>query len=93
MFGFPPKSPKLNGHVERSNRTYREEFYEVYDVDLELEEYNRQLAKWEHIYNCIRPHQSLDYLTPYQILSAMETRPQGESVSHVVDPFRILTIS
>jgi transposase InsO family protein len=24
------------------------------------------LAKWEHEYNYIRPHQSLDYLTPYQ---------------------------
>jgi putative transposase len=66
LFVLPPKSPKLNGHVERSNRTHREEFYEVYDVDLDLEEHNRQLAQWEHTYNYIRPHQSLDYLTPYQ---------------------------
>jgi transposase InsO family protein len=66
LFVLPPKSPKLNGHVERSNRTHREEFYEVYDVDLNLEEHNKQLAKWEHTYNYIRPHESLDYLTPYQ---------------------------
>jgi len=66
LYVLPPKSPKLNGHVERSNRTHREEFYEVYDVDLNLEEHNKQLAKWEHIYNFIRPHESLDYLTPYQ---------------------------
>jgi putative transposase len=66
LFVLPPRSPKLNGHVERSNRTHREEFYEVYDVDLDLEEHNRQLAQWEHTYNYIRPHQSLDYLTPYQ---------------------------
>ena len=66
LFVLPPRSPKLNGHVERSNRTHREEFYEVYDVDLNLEEHNRQLAEWEHTYNYIRPHQSLDYLTPYQ---------------------------
>ena len=66
LFVLPPKSPKLNGHVERSNRTHREEFYEVYDVDLNLEAHNRQLARWEYVYNYIRPHESLDYLTPYQ---------------------------
>jgi transposase InsO family protein len=66
LFVLPPKSPKLNGHVERSNRTHREEFYEVYDVALNLEEHNKQLTKWEHVYNYIRPHESLDYLTPYQ---------------------------
>lgn len=66
LFVLPPRSPKLNGHVERSNRTHREEFYEVCDVDLNLEEHNRQLAEWEYVYNYIRPHQSLDYLTPYQ---------------------------
>lgn len=64
LFVLPPSSPKLNGHVERSNRTHREEFYEVEEVDLVLEEYNRQLEKWEYVYNYIRPHQSLDYLTP-----------------------------
>ena len=31
LFELPPSSPKLNGHVERANRTHREEFYEVYD--------------------------------------------------------------
>lgn len=66
LYVLPPRSPKLNGHVERSNRTHREEFYEVYDVDLNLEEHNKQLAQWEHIYNYIRPHESLDNLTPYQ---------------------------
>jgi len=39
---------------------------EVYDVDLNLEEHNKQLAKWEHVCKYIRPHESLDYLTPYQ---------------------------
>jgi transposase InsO family protein len=27
LFELPPHSPKLNGRVERANRTYREEFY------------------------------------------------------------------
>lgn len=64
LFELPPRSPKLNGHVERANRTHREEFYEVEEVDLSLEEHNRQLERWEYVYNYIRPHQSLDYLTP-----------------------------
>lgn len=64
LFELPPRSPKLNGCVERANRTHREEFYEVEEVDLSLEEHNRQLDQWEYVYNFIRPHQALDYLTP-----------------------------
>ncbi|MBA7520839.1 hypothetical protein ES705_12938 [subsurface metagenome] len=64
LFELPPRSPKLNGHVERANRTHREEFYEVEEIDLSLEEHNRQLEEWEYVYNHIRPHQALDYLTP-----------------------------
>ena len=32
LFVLPPKSPKLNGCVERAHRTHTEEFYEVYDL-------------------------------------------------------------
>ena len=80
LFVLPPKSPKLNGHVERSNWTHREEFYEVYDVDLNLEEHNKQLAKWEHIYNYIRPHESLDYLTPYQYYRQWKRGLRGKAL-------------
>ena len=56
--------PNLSGvKQERANRAHREELYEAYDVDLDLEEHNKQLQKWEDEYNYIRPHQSLDYLT------------------------------
>jgi len=64
LFELPPRSPKLNGHVERSNRTSREEFYEVEEIELSIEKHNKQLEQWEYVYNYIRPHQSLDYLTP-----------------------------
>ena len=66
LFLIPPRSPKLNGYVERSNRTYREEFYEVEEIDLVLEEHNKQLERWAYVYNYIRPHQALDYLTPHE---------------------------
>lgn len=64
LFVTPPRSPKLQGHVERSNRTSREEFYEVEDIEPRLEDHNRQLEEWNRIYNYVRPHQALKYLTP-----------------------------
>ena len=64
LFANPPGCPEMNGGVERSNRTSREEFYEVQDLALVTEELNRQLEDWEYTYNYVRPHQALDYLTP-----------------------------
>jgi transposase InsO family protein len=54
------------GYVERSNRTHREEFYEVEDIETRIEDHNRQLEEWHRVYNYIRPHQALKYLTPAQ---------------------------
>jgi len=68
LFVLPPRSPKLNGYVERANRTHTEEFYEVTDASFEMNELNKALLKWEYIYNTIRPHQSLGYLTPQKFL-------------------------
>jgi len=64
LFVIPSRSPKRQGSVERSNRTHREEFYEVADVEISMEGHNRQLEEWDRTYNYIRPHQSLGYLTP-----------------------------
>ena len=36
LFVLPPRSPKLNGCVERAHRTHTEEFYEVVDSDFTL---------------------------------------------------------
>jgi len=64
LFVNRPNQPKQNGGVERTNRTSREEFYEVEDLSPVTSELNRQLESWENVYNCIRPHHSLDLLTP-----------------------------
>jgi transposase len=69
LFVLPSKSPKLNGHVERSNRTHNEEFYEVQAESDQPLVLNRQLLRWEKIYNCVRPHQSLAYLTPLEFVT------------------------
>ena len=33
FFYLPPKSPKLNPNVERVNRTWREDFYDLWTFD------------------------------------------------------------
>jgi putative transposase len=66
LFLNPPRHPEMNGGVERSNRTHREEFYEVEDVALDVGEHNSQLAKYEYRHNYIRPHRALDMQTPYE---------------------------
>ena len=68
LFILPPHSPKLNGHVERANRTHAEEFWDCYDGDLDVTSAQAALLVWEHRYNTVRPHQSLGYLTPLQFL-------------------------
>ena len=72
LFVLPPRSPKLNGCVERSNRTHTEEFYEVNNFSLDLKELNQQLLKWEKIYNTVRPHQALGYLTPLEYITNLK---------------------
>ena len=64
LFVLPVKSPKLNGVVERMQRTSREEIYDIKPMPLTLDEHNQLLEKEDYIYNHIRPHDSLDLLTP-----------------------------
>lgn len=74
LFCLPPRSPKLNGCVERAQRTHTEEFYEIHDFPLDMASLNRELEAWERIYNSVRPHQALGYLTPSQFLANWWTK-------------------
>jgi hypothetical protein len=60
-----PRSPKINGVVERFNRTIQEEFLTrqgeiVYNKNL----FNQKLTNYLIWYNTKRPHQALNYMTP-----------------------------
>jgi transposase InsO family protein len=68
LFVLPPRSPKLNGGVERAHRTHTEEFYEVTDSTFELTPLGPDLLAWETTYNTVRPQQALGYLTPVRFL-------------------------
>jgi putative transposase len=64
LFVLPPRSPKLNGHVERAQRTHKEEFYYRLTSTTNLTQVNKLLRRWEDIYNTYRPHQALGQITP-----------------------------
>jgi putative transposase len=74
LFVLPPRSPKLNGRVERAQRTHKEEFYQLLDPPDTLKEMRAQLLKQEQRYNTYRPHQALGYLTPQAWLLAFAER-------------------
>lgn len=56
LFVLPPRSPKLNGCVERAHRTHTEEFYEVTESSFDIPELRVELLEWERVYNTVRPH-------------------------------------
>lgn len=70
LFVLPPHSPKLNGRVERLNRTCREECYDLTLQDFTVKGLTSAAARWEHTYNTVRPHQALGFLTPAEFLAA-----------------------
>jgi putative transposase len=75
LFVLPPRSPKLNGCVERLQRTFGEEFYQCASTPPYVADLRADLAAFEHTYNAIRPHQALDYATPAEFLAELEALP------------------
>ena len=65
-----PRSPQLNGKVERSHLTDQREFYQLltYTDDVDL---NSKLGAWESYYNYDRPHMSHDGRTPYEVMKSL----------------------
>jgi transposase InsO family protein len=65
-----PRTPRLNGKVERSHRIDAEEFYRLLHgvVIDDTKLFNDKLREWEDFYNYHRPHGSLDGQTPYERL-------------------------
>ena len=80
LFTLPPRSPKLNGAVERANRTHTEEFYEITDAEPDLAGLRPALLAWEETYNIVRPHRALGYLTPAEYLACWRTEHPGVEV-------------
>jgi transposase InsO family protein len=62
-----PRTPRLNGKVERSHRIDDQEFYQLleYKDDVDLE---KKMTIWENFYNFQRPHGAHVGKTPYEAL-------------------------
>ena len=56
-----PRTPRLNGKVERSHRIDAEEFYWLLDgaVIDDAKVFNSKLPEWDNCYNYDRPHGGL----------------------------------
>ncbi len=68
-----PRTPHLNGKVERSHRVDDQEFYQLLDkggITDDIHLFNEKLREWEDYYNYHRPHGALDGQTPYERLVA-----------------------
>jgi len=71
-----PRTPRLNGKVERSHRVDDQEFYQLLDRDGisdDIHLFNEKLREWEDYYNYHRPHGALDGQTPYERLMQKAT--------------------
>ena len=76
-----PRTPRLNGKVERSHRTDEQEFYSKQNFTDE-EDLKTKLAGWEKHYNQERGHMALDGQTPAEALSAkLSTDSAGGQVA------------
>jgi transposase len=74
-------TPWHNGKVERSHRTDEEEFYRLFRLKT-LPEAHRRLGSWNHRYNTDRPHGSIGWKTPAQVLTEY-SQSLSEGVTHV----------
>ncbi len=68
-----PRTPKQNTYVEISHGADKREFYLQGNVHEDFETMQRKISWWEDVWNNIRPHQALNYLTPNQYLEKRQT--------------------
>ena len=82
---IPPRSPHLNGKVERAQRTVLEEFWAA--TDAKASDIADQLALWAHHYNWERPYEGLHGLIPIdRVCELADQTPLWSEVSEAYDP-------
>lgn len=59
-----PRTPKQNTYVENSHGSDKKEFYQQGNICSNLEIMRIRLGQWQGVWNEIRPHEALNYLTP-----------------------------
>ena len=64
-----PLLPPFNGCVERANDSARVEFWNLYTGELTVAAAGAALTEYQHFYNHLRPHRTLDMMTPMEYLA------------------------
>jgi transposase InsO family protein len=65
---LPPRSPKLNGRVERFNRTWRDEFWDHQELPDGAPALRGAVQDYETEFNTVRVHRALHGLSPLEYL-------------------------
>jgi putative transposase len=74
LFVLPPRTPQLNGGVERCNGAWRYEFYACTEMPENVEALNPLIDDFQDTYNHIRPHGALSGLTPAEYYLANQAK-------------------
>ncbi|MCX7850900.1 integrase core domain-containing protein [Thermus sp.] len=90
LFVLPPRSPRLNGHVERLQRTFRDEFY-TRPLPTRVSELQVELNAYLDYYNRRRPHMALGGLAPLEFLAKIREGSVPQAVSNVLAEYTFLT--
>ena len=64
-----PRTPKENAYVEISHGADEREFYQQGNLIPDLNIMKIKIKEWQNVWNKIRPHEALDYLTPDEYLA------------------------
>lgn len=67
-----PRTPQLNGKVERFNQTIKRELSSRLQSGMTFEQIKQLVDDYEVYYNTRRPHDSLNGLTPYEKFNNIE---------------------
>ena len=70
-----PRTPKMNAHCERFNRTLQDELvdYNLYDL-VNTDEFNKKMVDYLLWYNLKRPHYALGQISPVDYIKINEDK-------------------
>lgn len=71
-----PRTPQDNSVVEKFNQTLQYEWLNDGHFTPVVNEFNKELTAWLEEYNFERPHQTLDYQTPFEYLESTLRKQQ-----------------
>lgn len=69
-----PRTPKDNSFVERMIGTIEREFIQQGNLTFDINDQQKLIDQWLDKYHTYRPHQSLNYLTPYEYYEKIKTK-------------------